>query len=149
MAALIGEVAIETMLDREMLLDALPDLDARLEHTVSGEQEARATLALIDDSTSEVISVEVFPVPLKLEFINIEVSKGRFQELFGESVRLLKVFRSISKRLLGFFRRRRLSFLTGVGVGVSMSMGARLSKDLSEIIFAISVSRPANVRVVD
>ena len=126
-----------------MLFNAFPNLDTRLEHAVVGEQEARAALTLIDDSSSEVISVEVFPIPLWLEIIEAKLIKGRLYELLGMLESLLEFTRAISKRLL------RRSALLGRPVAM-LRVRTGLGEDLCSLKAWVNVGicGPTHVRAV-
>ena len=66
-----------------MLLLAEPNLDTRFKHTVRGEQVAGSALALIDDTASEIVAVNVLPVPGGLKLVDIQVLQRDVLPLLG------------------------------------------------------------------
>ena len=68
-ASFVQIVAIQTVLHGEIFLDPEPDPDSGLKHGVGGKEIAWATATLILDLRSEVIAVDILPVPLSWHLV--------------------------------------------------------------------------------
>jgi len=121
------------------------DLDSRLKHGVGSEKVAGTTVTLVDMLASEVISIDVVPVPCLGQIVNIDICKFSTKE-FASLIQSSLEFRGLFTKLL------LLSFL--VSMIVSMSVRVRLCASLGKIDFfagsgEIGVSSPGQISFVD
>ena len=80
MAPFVHEVAVESLLVAQEDLLAKPDLDARLKHVVIGKKIAGAAGALINVPASEVVPIDILPVPTFVHLIDADLTQVTIHE---------------------------------------------------------------------